>query len=244
MRLPIPALILAATLAACGKDDTLAPVSASARVKVINAIGGANGVDFAVGDQRTFTALNFTSVAPSLPGTYTALPAETPLRLRVYLGSATLIDSTVTLIADASYSLIASGTSNGTGAAAPRFILLQDNLSTLAAGAIRLRALHAAPGVASVDVHAALTGTQFSITTRTFASLGFRAASTVDVPSGTYQICVLGAGLTPTANGSNCAILLSTGVISAGSVVTAMVRDPNTPSETTPRIQVTIDRSP
>ena len=32
MRLPIPALILAATLAACGKDDTLAPVSASARV--------------------------------------------------------------------------------------------------------------------------------------------------------------------------------------------------------------------
>ena len=244
MRLRIPALILAATIAACGKEDTLAPVSASARVKVINAIAGANGVDFAVGDQRTFTALNFTSVAPALPGTYTALPAETPLRLRVYLGSVTLIDSTMTLITDASYSLIVSGRSGGTGAAAPRFILLQDNIVPPAAGAIRLRALHAAPGVGSVDVHAALTGTQFSATTRTFASLGFRAASTVDAPFGTYQICVLGAGVTPTANGSNCTILISTGVIPAGSVVTALVRDPNTPTETTSQIQVAIDRSP
>jgi hypothetical protein len=244
MRCRISAVVLVAALASCGKDDGVAPVSASARVKVVNAIAGANGVDFAVGDQRTFTGLSFTAVAPSLLGTYTALPAETPLRLRVYLGSATLIDSTVTLLADVSYTLVATGTSSGTGTSAPRFVLLQDNVTAPASGSLRLRALHAATSVGTVDIHAVLAGTQFGATTRSFANLSFRSAGSVDVPSGTYQVCVLGAGVTPTPTGTNCAILISTGVQPAGTAFTALARDANTPAETTPQLQFVIDRAP
>ena len=243
MRFRTFVVVLAAALASCGKDDGLAPVSASARVKVVNAIAGANGVDFAVGDQRTFTGLSYTAVAPSLLGTYTALPAETPLRLRAYLGSATLIDSTAVLLADATYTFVGTGTSGGTGTSAPKFVLLQDNATAPASGAIRLRALHTATSVGTIDIHAVLTGTQFGATTRTFSNLSFRSVGTVDVPAGTYQICVLGAGVTPTAAGTNCAILVSTGVQPAGTVLTALARDANTPAESTPQLQFVVDRT-
>lgn len=244
MRLRTLALIVAATLTGCGKDNSVAPVSASARVKVIQAVAGASSIDFGVGDQKTFTGMTFTMVAPSLPGSYTALPAETPLRLRAYLGATTIIDSTVTLLTDLSYTIIASGRASGTGASAPRFVILQDNLTSPASGSIRLRALHAAAAAGSVDVHAALAGAVLSTSTRVFSSLGFRSVAAVDVPAGTYQLCIIGAGLTPTANGSNCGIYIPTSVFATGTVVTEMLRDPNTPSETTPQLQLIVDRTP
>ena len=244
MRYGMSALIVAAVLAGCGKDDGLAPVSASARVKFVNLIGGATPVDFAAADQRIFTSLAFTTVAPALPGTYTALAAETPQRLRVYLGSATLIDSTVTLLADASYTVVATGTSNGTGTAAARFAVLQDNITVPAAGAIRIRVVHAATTVGVIDVHAVLAGTQFGSTTRVFANVALRGAGTVDVPEGTYQICAIAAGATPTVTGSSCAIFVSTGVVPVGSVITVYARDPKTPSEATPQLQIAVDRTP
>ena len=244
MRLRTLALILAAALTACGKDDSVAPVSASARVKVIQAIAGAGSIDFGVGDQKTFTGLTFGTVAPSLPGSYTSLPAETALRLRAYPGATAIIDSTATLLTDLSYTIVASGTANGTGAAAPRFIILRDNVSAPASGAIRIRGLHAGAAAGAVDVHVALAGTVLSTSTRVFSSLGFRSAAVVDIPAGTYQLCVIGAGLTPTPNGSNCGIYLSTNVFSPGTILTAMLRDPNTPSETTPQLQLIVDRTP
>ena len=59
-----------------------------------------------------------------------------------------------------------------------------------------------------------------------------------------HSHCICPTGKHLYSNGSNCTILISTGVIPAGSVVTALVRDPNTPTETTSQIQVAIDRSP
>ena len=244
MRLRSLALLVAATLAGCGKDNSVAPVSASARVKVINAYAASGGIDFAVGDQKTFAALTYSAIAPSLPGSYTALPAETPLRLRAYSGATTVIDSTVTLLTDASYTIIASGVVNGTGSSTPRFVILQDNTNAPAAGSVRIRALHVAPSANAVDVHAALAGTVLSTSTRVVSSLGFQSSASVDVPAGTYQLCVILAGVTPTANGSNCGIYLPTNAFASGTIVTGMVRDPNPAGETGPQLQVVVDRTP
>ena len=232
-------------LTACGKKDSpVAPVSATANVKIIHAIAGANGVDIGVGDQRPLTAVNFTGVAPATVGGYLALPAETALRLRVFLGAATVIDSTTRLTTAKYYTVIASGAAGGTGATSPKFILLQDSIAAPAAGNIRLRAVHAAASVGAVDVHAAGAGASFATSTRVFANVAFRGAGTVDVPAGTYQLCVIGAGTAPTASGSNCAILQSTGAVAAGTVATAFARDANTPAESTPKLQITVDKIP
>jgi hypothetical protein len=231
-------------LGACGSDDPVAPVVQTANVKIVHAIAGANGVDIGVGDARPLTGVNFTAVAPGNAGTYLALPAGAPLRLRVFLGTATVIDSTTTLVPNLNYTVIASGAPGGTGATAPRFILLQDNVAVPPAGNIRLRAVHAAAGVGNVDIHAAASTGTFSAGTRAFAAVPFRGSGAVEVPAGNYQLCVIGAGTTPTANGSNCAILATTGAVAAGTVATAFARDANAPSETGPRLQITVDRAP
>ena len=245
MRFRFPMLVLSATaLAACSDDDPIAPVAQSANVKIIHAIAGANGVDIGVADARPLTAVNFTAVAPAAAATYLALPAATPLRLRVFLGAATVIDSTTNLTPNGNFTVFASGAATGTGATAPKFILLQDNVTAPAAGSIRLRAVHAAASVGNVDIHAAAVGATFSATTRVFTAVAFRGAGTVEVPAGNYQLCVIGAGVTPTANGSTCAILRNTGAVAAGTVATAFARDANAPSETAPQLQLTVDRNP
>lgn len=248
MRLPLslkPLLVLSvAALGACSDDDPVAPTSPSANVKIVHAIAGANGVDIGVGDTRPLTGVNFTAVAPAAGGTYLALPAATPLRLRVFLGSVTVIDSTTTLAPNQNYTVIASGAPGGTGATAPRFILLQDNVTAPAAGNIRLRAVHAAAGVGTVDIHATASTGTFSASTRAFAAVPFRGAGSVEVAAGNYQLCVIGAGTTPTANGSNCAILTTTGAIAAGTAATAFARDANGSAESGPRLQITVDRNP
>jgi Domain of unknown function (DUF4397) len=244
MRYLASAFALSVSLAACSSDKTVAPVSQSAKVKIIHAIAGANGVDIGVADGRPLTAVNFTTVAPAVAGTYLALPAGAPLRLRVFLGTATVIDSTPTLTPDANYTVIASGAAGGTGATAPKFILLRDSVLAPASGNIRLRAVHAAATVGNVDVHAAAATGTFSAATRVFANVPFRGAGSVDVPAGNYQLCVIGAGTTPTATGTNCAILTTTGAVAAGTVATAFARDANTPTETTPKLQITVDRVP
>jgi hypothetical protein len=237
-------LLSASALAACGDDDTTAPVAQSANVKIIHAIAGANGVDIGVADTRPLTGVNFTAVAPAAAGAYLTLPAATPLRLRVFLGGTTVIDSTTTLTPNGNFTVIASGAPGGTGATAPRFIVLQDDVSRPAGGNIRLRAVHAAAGVGNVDIHAAAANSSFSTATRVFAAVPFRGAGAVEVPAGTYQLCVIGAGVAPLANGSNCAILASTGAVAAGTVATAFARDANAPAETAPQLQITVDRLP
>jgi Domain of unknown function (DUF4397) len=245
MRLRIPALILAATLAACGKDDnTIAPTSASARLKFVQLLRGPTTVDFAVGDQRTFPGLTYNFVAPALSGSYTALAAETPLRLRVYDGAAAVIDTTTTLVTDASYTVVATGVAGGTGVATPKFVVLTDNVTAPKTDSIRLRVMHASSGAGPIDVHAVLVGTPFSATTRIVASLSFRGTSTADLPAGSYQVCVIGAGGIPNASGSNCSIFLATGSLPAGTVATAFARDPSTPTETLPQLQLVRDRTP
>ena len=235
---------MSVALVACKSDDPVAPVTQSAQVKIIHAIAGANGVDIGVAETRPLTAVNFTAVAPATAATYLALPAGTPLRLRVFLGAATVIDSTTTLTPNLNYTVFASGAPGGTGAPAPKFILLLDNNAAPAAGNIRLRAVHAAAAVGNVDIHATSSTGTFSAATRAFAAVPFRGSGSVEVPAGNYQLCVIGAGTTPTANGSNCAILKTTGAIAAGTVATAFARDANAPSETAPQLQITVDRVP
>lgn len=243
MRIALATLAVSVALVGCD-DTTTEPVAVNANVKIIHAIAGANGVDIGVGDTRPFTGVNFTAIAPSAAGTYVAVPASGPLRLRVFLGTATVIDSTVTLGANRNFTVIASGSPTGTGALAPRFILLADSLAAPAAGNIRLRAVHAAASVGNVDIHAAASTGTFSAATRVFQNVPFRGAGSVDVAAGNYSLCVIGAGTTPTANGSNCAILTTTGAVAAGTVATAFARDANAPSETAPRLQITVDRVP
>jgi Domain of unknown function (DUF4397) len=248
MRYQLSAVLVAAlALVGCNDDDdkvTPPPAAQTANVKIIHAIAGANGVDIGVADARPLTGVNFGGVAPATAAQYLSLTAGAPLRLRVFLASATVIDSTVTLTPNANFTVIASGLPAGTGATAPRFILLRDSITAPASGNIRLRAVHAAASVPAVDIHAAAVGASFSATTRAFAAVPFRGAGSVDVPAGNYQLCVIGAGTTPTANGSNCAILSNTGAVAGGTVATAFARDANAPSETTPKLQITVDRAP
>lgn len=249
MRFPSAAILLGAlALAACNDDDeTTTPVVQNANVKVVHAVANAGTVSVQI-DNATpaITGFNFRDIRPAAAGQYLPIPAGAR-RVRVNLANGqTAIDATPNLAANLNYTVVAAGSAGATAGTplAPAYILLTDDVTAPAAGQVRIRAVHAASSVGNVDIHASATGAlAFSATTRVFANVPFRAAGTTAVPAGNYTLCVIGAGTTPTANGSNCAILVPTGALAAGTVATGFAVDAPTTGGA-PTIILTVDRAP
>jgi hypothetical protein len=218
-----------ATLAAC-TNDVAEPGPQPGFVKVVHALTNAGTINVLVDTLPVATNVAYASVGPSANFQYSGLPAGTrQVRVVPAAGTAAAITADVPVESGRYTTLVAAGVVGGTGALAPAFIVLQDSVDTdaataPAAGRIRLRAVHAAASIAGpVDVHAQLVGTgaprAFSASTRLFANLAFRSSATAQVPApvtGTatvaarnYDVCVIAAGVTPTATGGGCAIVAS-----------------------------------
>lgn len=219
----------------------------------------------------------FGTVGPSPNFQYFSLPSGSrQVQVLPAAGGAAAISATLPVASNTFSTLIAAGTVGGAGALAPAFIVLTDSVSTAAseapaAGRIRLRVVHAASTLGPVDVHAQFVGPaagttpaaprNFSASTVLFGGVPFRGAASAQVPAPitavttganpvparNYDVCVLPAGVTPTANGSNCAILTALPAASAAngltdaasgglrrgrSVVTAIAVDPSPPGVT------------
>lgn len=245
-RLAVAPLALAAvSLAACDDDDDPVTPTPAAQVKVVHAIANAGAVSVLVDDTPVATGFTFPNVFPAA-GASDPLYANVPegsRRLRVNLGTgATAIDQTATLVAGTNYTVIAAGTAGGTGALAPAYILLTDNVAAPAAGQVRIRAVHAASAVGNVDIFAGAPAAPFNFA-RIFQNVPFRGNGSIEVPAGAYTVCVVGAGATPAADGSNCAIRVTTPALAAGTVATAIARDAATAGES-PSLILTVDRRP
>ena len=253
MRIHSAALVLGAlALAACGDDDDngTQPVPQNTNIKVVHAIANAGTVAVQVdnGTPPAISGFNFRDIRPTANGQYLQIPAG-QRRLRVLLNNgagAAAIDVSPTLVANANYTVVAAGTAGGaTGTPlAPAPILLTDTLTAPATGQVRIRAVHAASSVGNVDIHASsATAPNFSAATRIFAAVPFRASGAVSVAAGNYSLCIIGAGTTPTANGSNCAILAPTGALAAGTIATGFAVDAATAGGA-PGLILTVDRAP
>ena len=244
---PAAILLGALALAACNDDDdTTAPAIENAQVKVVHAIANAGTVSVRIdNDAPAITNFQFREIRPATAGAYLPIPFGVR-RVRTDLaGGLTAIDATPSLAANTNYTVVAAGTAGGAGTLAPAYILLVDDVTAPAAGQVRIRAVHAASSVGNVDIHASATGAlAFGTGTRLFQNVPFRASGVVTVPAGNYTLCVIGAGTTPTANGSNCAILQATGALAAGTVATGFAMDATTAAGSAPAIVLTVDRAP
>jgi hypothetical protein len=229
----------AIALAACGDDNPTGPSgSQNAKVEVIHAVADAPAVDVRIADAApAVTGLTFGSTPPASGAGYVDVPAGNR-RIQVLAGGTAVIDATRALVAGTNYTIIATGRAAGTPAIAP--LVLTDDVSTPAAGNIRVRIVHGAATVPNVDVYVGGAGAALP-TTPALANVPFRGAADLPaVPAGSYRVCVVLAGAAPAAG---CAIDVTTGAIAAGAVVTAVALDA-APGSQSPGALLTVDRAP
>ena len=260
--LGLTAVAAALAVSACDEETggtLVQPLASPALVKIVHAVAGAGAVTVSI-DGAAPILSNFAlgAVAPDAFGRYLEVPdGERRLIVRTSNG-AEAINATATLTALQNYTIIAAGTAGATGANAPRFIVLQDNVTAPPANQVRLRVVHAALSRAAVDVYtsppntAAATATPVYTFTRRFQNVAPGTAGTVELPSGNFALCITAVGTAPTASGGNCiGTIPTTGALAAGTVATAIARNPNpgTAAENSgatagPRIFTSVDRRP
>lgn len=234
-RAPLATALLAlATVAACGDDDAVtAPTPAPARLKVVHAVGDAPPVDVRVDDgAAAVTGLAFRQSTPA----YLVVPSgERRLRVLPTGTQTAVIDARATIAPEADVTVIATGRVSG-GNVAP--LVLVDSNTTPAAGQVRVRVVHAAATVGSVDVYVSAPGAALPASP-TLAGVPFRAASGyLAVPAGSYQVRV-----TPAGQRGTVAIDVTTPALPAGLVAKAIAVDPLTAGQA-PTVIFTLDRVP
>lgn len=266
LRAARPLRLLGMTVAAlaalaCDEEDKggtlVQPLASPALIKVVHASPNAGAVAVRLdGQSPVLSNFLYGTSAPDAFGRYLEVPdGQRSIDVLAADGS-TAITGSATLTALQNYSIVAAGRAGTTGATAPRLIVLTDDVTTPAAGQVRLRIAHVAtnPAAASVDVYTSApnTGTAAAPVftwTRRAQNVTVGQAASVAVPAGAYAICVIGAGTAPLANGTNCALApgatatASTGALAAGSVATTYVMD-NTAATPAFRFVTTLDRRP
>lgn len=208
--LPMVALL---GLAAGCDDDAVAPVPVQeARVRVLHASPDAPAVDVLVDGQVVLTNVPFKAASP-----YLAVPAGARnLRVRATANpSLVVIDVTPTLAASTDYTVIA----RNLVASIEPWLLTDDNTAP-AAGSIKLRLVHSAPGAPTVDIYVTTPGADLGVSTPTLTDVPYAAASNyLAVPAGTYQVRVCPANTTTVAIDSGALTL------AAGQIRTAVAVD-------------------
>lgn len=159
-----------------------ARMAAAARVRVAHASPNAPNVDVYVDGKRAFTNAPFGAVTQ-----YASLPAGKH-HVQVFAAGAdpmgkAVIDATLTLTGDKSYTVAAIGTLKNI---AP--LVLMDRNRKPAAGFAQVRLVHAAPGAPTVDVAVANGPTLFKHVAYGTASMYQK------VKAGTYNLVVRPAG--------------------------------------------------
>jgi hypothetical protein len=170
-------------LAACNDDDSPAAPSATAQVRVAHLSPDAPAVDVYVNGTRAVSGAAFKDVTSYLP-----VPAGS-VSIRVTPSGATtpvVIDATLTLRENASYTVAATGLLAGI-----QPLVLEDDRGTT--GQSKVRFVHASPDTPAVDV--AVTGGPVL-----FANVPFRQATQYpQVAPSTYDLEARPAGSTTVA---------------------------------------------
>lgn len=238
-------LFAVVALTSCSLDSSPPTDDSTPRaaVKVINLLQGVDNALIGFETGRPLTVIAYPSVAPTEPGTYFFVPAAVPKQLRVLLTTATVLDSTVTFADRQTYTIFTLGSRTATGVTGPGYLVLQNNMTVVANGGVRLRFVHGATATVPVDVHVIADSAAFTAAPALMQNVRYRGTATVEARlAGNRRLCVIATGVVPTATGSNCLAVLSVGV-APGISVTAALRDP-VGTETTPGVLLTVDRTP
>lgn len=196
-------------LAACSDDDDTTAPQQVAQVRVVHASPDAPNVDVLVDE-----GVALTNVAYGAASGFLEVPAGTRrLRVRATGGTAAVIDANVPFASAASYTVLATGL-----LADIQPVVATDNLTDPASGQVKLRVIHAAAGVAGVDVYATAPDADINTATPVLTNVAFRAVSDyLTVPAGTYQLRV-----TPT--GTKTVAIDATVTLAAGQIRTIVAR--------------------
>jgi len=197
------------SVAACSDDDTTSPTP-TARVRVVHASPNAPNVDVLVDDATALTNVPYRTASDFLP----VNAGSRRLRVRATGTTTTVIDATVALAGQQSYTVLATGLLAGI-----QPLVVLDTLTAPAAGQVKVRVIHGAPAAAGVDVYVTAPGASIAAISPTLANVPFRGVSNyLTVPAGSYQIRV-----TPT--GTKTVAIDATVALTAGQIRTVVATD-------------------
>lgn len=157
----------------------------TASLRVLHASPDAPAVDVLIDGTAALTAVPYEAGAGHLP-----LPAgQRNLQVAPTGTTTAVIDVTPDLGAGRKYTAIALGR-----VAAIEALLLEDDPTPIAASDVRVRVVHAAPGVGAVDVYVTAPGADLAGATPTLDDVPFKVASgQLTLPAGAYQVRITAA---------------------------------------------------
>lgn len=204
----LSAALAAVVLSACGDDTS---PNERGRLRVVHASPDAPAVDVLIDGRQEVTGAAFTQSSP-----YIAVDSGSrALRVEPVGSNTAVISANVRVAGATDYTVIAA---NRVASIEP--LVLTDNNTAPAAGNIKLRLVHGAPGAPNVDIYVTAPGVSIATLTPNFTNVPFRGASPyVEVPAGSYQVRI-----TPTGT-KTVAIDSGTLTLAAGAIRTAIARD-------------------
>lgn len=203
--------VAALGLAACSDDnDPIAPVQATAQVRVVHGSPDAPNVDVLVDDATALTNVAYRGASDFLE----VASGTRRIRVRATGTATTVIDANVPLDEDGSYTVIATGLLAGI-----QPLVIRDTLTAPATGQAKVRVVHAAPAAALVDVYVTAPGADITAATPVLTDVPFRGVSNyLSVAAGQYQIRVTTANTTTVA-------IDATVTLTAGQIRTIVATD-------------------
>jgi hypothetical protein len=183
------------------------------RVRVVHASPDAPAVDVRVDEATVLTNVPFRTAS----GYLTAPAGARRLRVNAAGTATTVIDASPTLVAGTDYTVLAV---DRVANIAP--LVLTDDNTAPAAGQVKVRVVHGAPGAPAVDVYVTAPGASLTGATPVLTNVPFKAASGyLAVPAGSYRVRVTVAGTQTVAIDTGAEGL----ALAAGRVYTAVALD-------------------
>jgi len=202
--------LLVLATAACS-DDNNSP-SPSAQVRVVHGSPDAPAVDVLVDGGKVLDSVPYLASS----GYLSVASGSRNLKVNVFNTATTVINADVSLTADAAYTVIAT---NVVASIEP--LVLTDDLTSPAAGNIKLRLVHGAPSVGLVDIYVTAPDADITGLTPTLSDVDFKQNSGyLEVPAGSYQVRITPAGSKTVAIDTG-ALTLNAGQIRTGIAVEA-----------------------
>ncbi len=119
-----------------------------------------------------------------------ATPGSRHLQIEQTGSSTPVIDTTLTLSADADYTVVAANLLSSISA-----VVLTDDNTAPASGNFKLRVIQASPSLGNVDVYVVAPGTDISTVTPNAANVAFESASGyLSLAAGSYEILIAPSG--------------------------------------------------
>ena len=232
-RTSLTILAAAALLSGCGTTDAADPLIPDqfGRVRFVNLITDAARVPVnAILESVPFGVnIAYGGTTPSsLPAPANAIysPILTGSRARVLKRTA---DTTVTGATfpfsvgnTEDYTIYATG---GAAASAVTAFITTDVNTAPAAGQVRVRVVHLAPGAGNVDVFVTTVGADLALATPVLSNVPLRASQYISVAAGTYQVRAVPAGTAPASRPANVSINLASAALPANGARTIIAAD-------------------